>query len=176
MNDLRRTVFGLALAGCLGLAGCVTQEADTPPARSISSQPQTLPPAPSILLDETEIGVLPARELAAGECGLFLFTPRPTPRFVFYANAARSVAEMQVDGAPTSLSLVANTGTSIGQFYSESMYSSVQLGLTAEVTIKDAHPTEGGMEIGAGSIRLVNAEGWNVVIPVAGATACGTNG
>lgn len=160
---------GLAL-----LAGCVTQPSEpaSPAQPAASSTTTTAAPPPDILLNETRIGVLPARELLPGECGMFLFTPRPTPRFVFYANAARSMAEMQVEGQPAALTLTLNDGTALGQFFSETTYVSPTLGLSAEVVIKDARPVEGGYEIGAGSIQLLNSEGWTVVIPVAGATTC----
>lgn len=121
-----------------------------------------------------DIGELPAQDLEPGECGLFLFTARPTPRFVFFSNAAKATALMKLDGEFVTLARTQTAGEVFDQQYSEQTFVAPAQGLEAKLSLRRGRETLGGSQIDGGSVRLSRENGWNMVIPVGGATACET--
>ena len=90
--------FTLILAfvsGCVTTTGTTTTASTEPPAQINDS--------PSDLVTEEffRIGQLPAQTLTEGECGLFLFSGRPSPRFVFYGEAASGRGKMLINDKET---------------------------------------------------------------------------
>ncbi len=121
-----------------------------------------------------DIGELPAQQLNPGECGLFLFTARPTPRFVFFSNAAKATALMKLDGNFVTLARTQTSGEVFDQQYSEQTFVAPAQGLKAKLSLRRGRETPGGSQIDGGSVRLSRENGWNMVVPVGGATACET--
>jgi hypothetical protein len=119
-----------------------------------------------------EIGQLPAQKLEPGECGLFLFMARPTPRFVFFANAAKGSALMNLDGDFVTLARTETSGEVFDQQYSQQSFVAPAQGLAASLSVLRGRETRGGSQIDGGSLRLSRDNGWNMVVPVSGATAC----
>lgn len=119
-----------------------------------------------------DIGALPPQRLEPGECGLFLFAPRPTPRFVFFSNATTGYARMLLDGEEVVLSRSAAEGEVFDQNFADTSYVAPAIGLHLRVRVRPGAPAEGGTEIDAGSLNLRRKGGWSVVIPVAGASTC----
>lgn len=119
-----------------------------------------------------DIGALPPQTLEPGECGLFLFAPRPTPRFVFFSNATTGYARMVVEGEQVTLSRSAAAGEVFDQSFSDTSYIAPAFGLELRVRVRPGSEVEGGTEIDSGSLNLARDGGWSVVIPVAGASTC----
>lgn len=119
-----------------------------------------------------DIGQLPGQKLEPGECGLFLFMARPTPRFVFFANAAKGSALMNLDGEFVTLARTETSGEVFDQQYSQQAFVAPAQGLSARLSVLRGRQTRGGSQIDGGSLRLSRDNGWNMVVPVSGATAC----
>lgn len=114
---------------------------------------------------------LQAQSLRAGQCGLFLFTPFPSPRFVFFAESSTSSAKIVINGRETALRLDTTDGTLMEQHYTKSVFTSTDQ-TAVRVTIDDFERTDRGIRIETGLINVTDEGGWNVTIPVSGTTAC----
>lgn len=124
--------------------------------------------------DFIDIGALPTQELPPGECGLFLFAAKPTKRFVFFATASGATGEMRLNGDLVTFVRTNGDGQVIDQHFTEQTYASPALGLDVTVSIDLTSTALGGTRIQGGSLRLTRQDGWSMVVPVGGATTCGT--
>lgn len=164
-------LIALLVAGVLVLGGCAS--GGTPSRTSgTASDGEAIIGDP----DGLEIGGLPPRQLEEGECGLFLFTPRPTARFVFFANAARATGEMRINGDLVTFARTATDGEVFDQHFAESEYRAAAQGLVLSLSLRPAGRMQGGTRVESGAIRVRKTDGWSMVVPVAGATACGPQG
>ncbi|MEL6474852.1 MAG: hypothetical protein AAFQ21_12275 [Pseudomonadota bacterium] len=156
------------------LAGCVTTET-TEPEPLPKQEPRPLPelaPAETPGFDEgLAVGKLPAQRLQPGQCGLFLFTPNPSPRFIFFAEAAGGVARMTINGREVTLARTSVDGSIVDQHYTEQSYRSAE-DLSVAVTITPGDPADQGTRIPQGSVSVDRDDGWSIVLPVSGATSC----
>mgnify|MGYP000155927749 CR=1 FL=1 len=124
-------------------------------------------PAP----DVTVSGSLPSQDLAAGECGLFLWTQSEPRRFIYFSKAGSRTAETMLAETQQTLALTRLGGSLFGQFMTEMEYlSSENESIILEVS--PGETMEGGQKISNGRIRILNAGGWETVIPVSGLRAC----
>ncbi len=118
------------------------------------------------------LSALETQTLEIGECGLFLFTERPSPRFVFFGSATRGVGKIRHYGQAVALELVDGEGDIFDQTYAVQKLRSLDGKLLIDLSIDSVEPGEGGSRVSSGSLRLTDSEGWVTVTPVAGATAC----
>jgi hypothetical protein len=144
------------LAGALLLAACASGDKTRP-----------VPPAPVV----PEVGNLPAQDLAAGECALFLWTQGSPRRFIYFSRAGSQTAETMLSETQQTVALVRQGGTLFGQFMTEMDYASIE-GETISLRITPGDLVDGGQKISAGRIKLLNDGGWETVIPVTGLRAC----
>ena len=158
----------LVIVGLVVICACASGP-DPTPENVASPVPASEGEAASLDFD---IGPLPPQTLKPGECGLFLFAPRPTPRFVFFSNATTGYAKMVIDGEPVTLSRSAAAGEVFDQNFSDTSYIAPAFGLELQVRIRPGSEAEGGTEVESGSLNLARDGGWSVVIPVAGASTC----
>ena len=159
---------GLLIGGLAVVTAC-SSGPDPAPEGVAGSDPVSEGEAASLDFD---IGALPPQTLEPGECGLFLFAPRPTPRFVFFSNATTGYAKMVIDGEPVTLSRSAAGGEVFDQNFSDTSYIAPAFGLELQVRVRPGSEAEGGTEVESGSLNLARDGGWSVVIPVAGASTC----
>ncbi len=117
------------------------------------------------------IGDLPAQTLLSGQCGLFLFTPFPSPRFVFFAESSTNSAKIVINGQELALRLTQTDGTLMDQHYTDSVFSSNDLS-TVSVSIDEFERTDIGIRIETGLINIQDTKGWSITVPVSGRTAC----
>ena len=158
-------IAGLAVAGCASGATDTRTSAGASAATAVIGDP-----------DGLEIGALPPRQLEEGECGLFLFTSRPSARFVFFSNAARATGEMRIDGGVVTFARTSTGGEVFDQHFAESEYRAPTQGLVLSLSLRPAGRMQGGTRVESGAIRVRKTDGWSMVVPVAGATACGPQG
>lgn len=129
--------------------------------------------------NETEsaiaIGDLPAQTLKPGQCGLFLFTPFPSPRFVFFSESATNSGKIILNGQERKLELASTKGALMDQHYTDTVYKTVGQ-TTISVEIDEFERTEIGVRIETGLINIKDSEGWNLTVPVSGRTACYNQG
>jgi len=173
---MRRAI--LALMSSLPLVACVTVEEG--PVREPTGPAGREAPAPAGAVpaiedpDGFDLSPLEPKRLADGECGIFLFTTNPSPRFVFFANDSRGFAEMRINGETATFQRLSTGGTPFAQSFSEQTFRDGVRGIDVALTLTPGEPMSGGHEITGGSMRLTKGDGWSMVIPVSGAAACQT--
>jgi hypothetical protein len=143
------------LAGAVLLAACA------------SNGGKPVPPAPDVPI----AGSLPGQDLAPGECGLFLWTQGTPRRFIYFSRAGAATAESMLAETRQTLALVRQGGTLFGQFMTEMDYVTPE-GESVSLQITPGDMVDGGQKIASGRFKLLNAGGWETVIPVAGLRAC----
>lgn len=121
------------------------------------------------------IGDLPAQTLKPGQCGLFLFTPFPSPRFVFFSESVTNRGKIILNGQERTLELASTKGALMDQHYTDTVYKTAGL-TTINVEIDEFERTEIGVRIETGLINIKDSEGWNLTVPVSGRTACYNQG
>ena len=169
---------GLIAAACMiGISGCVTTTSSVPEAASsnISEDPRI---TQEDILESTAgfiLSALPPQKLEPGECGLFLFTERPTPRFVFFGQSAKQQGLVRHYGDELELVMVESSGEVFDQTFSEQSFEAPSKGIKIHVSLNEYVASDNGARVPSGSLRLTDAEGWVTVTPVAGATACNTD-
>ncbi len=146
------------------LSGCVT--ATTTQSNTASAQ---------VLEQEDEyydIGELKGQKLAVGECGMFLFASRPEPRFVFFAEATSGVAKMVLDGKTVQLQRLEGSGALFDLHYENQSFASPDQSISVKVNVTEARAQTGGFRVSRAAIRITSPAGWDMVVPVGGATSC----
>lgn len=121
------------------------------------------------------IGDLPAQTLKPGQCGLFLFTPFPSARFVFFSESATKSGKIILNGQKRTLALASTKGALMDQHYTDTVYKTAGQ-TTISVEIDEFERTEIGVRIETGLINIKDSEGWNLTVPVSGRTACYNQG
>lgn len=156
--------LGLILACSILTVGCASlQPTPRTPAAVIKDVTETA--------KEAATNALSARNLAAGQCGLFLFTRTDPARLIFFYSADSESAAFHDGQAEYDLSLEAANGALFGQFFTQMAFSAPN-GQNISVTYKAGAAMNGGARINSGRIIVTDAEGWEVIIPIAGVRAC----
>lgn len=159
MNTLKSVsgLFGLML-----LVGCV----------SATSNPAT-PPVTSaaIAAAETPRAGLPAQTLEAGECGLFLWTRRQQPEFIFFSKVGTERGEFWDGEKAIALSRTGFGGDIFGQELTEQTFVTGD-GRTAKLSLVPGDQLVSGQRVPEASITIIDAEGWSTLIPAAGVSVC----
>jgi len=149
------------LALCsLALSACATSPdvaADRSSARAMASVPQA---------------GLETQVLAPGECGLFLWSRSGEPSFIFFSQAATGRAKMLIGTDQELLSQTGAGGDIFGQFNTQSRWRSNGSGHQIDLDLEPGEPLIDGQRVSVGRIKLTDQEGWETIIPVAGARAC----
>lgn len=132
--------------------------------------PPEVPAAPA-LQSAADIGTLAPRRLAAGECGMFLWTKGAEPKLVLF-NARTGGAHAVLRGREVQLARAAADGTEVlGQFENQVFRvgdTSIQLTVGFERRAGLAR----GVVIPHGTMRVRREDGWEVIMPVGGLVAC----
>lgn len=151
----------LSLGVLLSACGTTNSAAPTTTARSVAEN------APR--------AGLPAQSLEAGECGLFLWTRRELPQFVFFSKAGSEDALFWVDNSAQTLSRTGVGGEIFGQQLTEQNFALAD-GRTMELRMTPGEQLVGGQRVPEATLTLIDGEGWRTLVPVAGVTVCQTAG
>lgn len=143
------------LAGCAGLFGQGSRE--VPEERTERVQP----PRPG----------LSPQELQAGECGLFLWTRRESPEFIYFSKAGTETALIWLDKEEHALSRTGVGGEVFGQQLTE-QYFVMADGRQVELEMTPGDMLISGQRIPEVLVRVIDGEGFKTVIPAAGVTVC----
>lgn len=163
----------LAVIPFVGLAACASSgnSSSTTPETAVSAPP----PSDFVSEDFLRVGALEAQELERGECGLFLFSGRPSPRFVFFGEAASGVGKMIINQDEVVFARTKGQGGVVDLHFTEQTYIAPAYGLTVDITFAaEAEGAVDGTRISQGTLKLVRDNGWSMVMPVGGATSCAT--
>ena len=119
------------------------------------------------------VGELAPQELLPGECGMFLFAGKPSPRFVFFAEAVSGQAKMLIEDQLVTFVRTGGEGPVFDLHFSRQSYEAAMVGISLVI---DAEPEDienaSGTRLKSGSLRLNREDGWTMVMPVGGATTC----
>ena len=121
--------------------------------------------------DNREIGTLSPRKLAAGECGMFLWSKAPDRSLVFF-NARGGAGHIVLGGREIEIARAAADGDEVlGQFENQTFRHE---GLSLELRIQfERRPgLERGAVIPQGALRLKRDDGWEYILPVGGLVGC----
>jgi len=154
------------LAACSG-PGEKARQGDNEPAGLVANA------APSAVAGEgaIEIGALQPRELAAGQCAMFLWAKQSRARFVFHARS-QGEAVMVLNGKERVFTRTAADGNpAFGQF-TKQKFRAEEWALALTVDVQARKGMVGGAVIPRGALRVRAREGWTRVLPVAGLIAC----
>lgn len=154
----------LFTAGGLLLGACATPEAAPKP-------PPTSANALAVAGMEDAREGLPAQELKIGECGLFLWTRREDPQFVFFSRSGEETAEYWFQGAQVSLNRTALGGDIFGQQLTEQDFADAS-GKSYQLRMTPGDMLVSGQRVPEASMTITDSEGWKTLIPLAGVTAC----
>ena len=162
---MKRSI-ALSLSGLvLMLAGCET----------VPSDDKTVPPtSASAAVAAGLSGVregLPPQELQVGECGLFLWTRREQPQFVFFSKSGEETAKFWTEGREIALDRTGLGGEIFGQQLTEQDFSDAA-GKTYELRMTPGDLLVSGQRVPEATITVMDAEGWKTLIPLAGVSAC----
>lgn len=114
---------------------------------------------------------LPAQTLDIGECGLFLWSVSGDPTFMFFSKATTQSATVLLGDRAETLRQVSTGGDIFGQFMTEQTWRAPS-GQAVEVLLEPGEVLLDGQRVSGGRLKVVDAEGWETIIPVAGARAC----
>ena len=129
---MKHTLRLFALAPLLGLAACASSDnSSSTPAEATIAAP---PPSDFVSEDFLRVGALEAQELERGECGLFLFSGRPSPRFVFFGEAASGVGKMIINQEEVVFARTKGDGGVVDLHFTEQSYTSPAYGLSVDIT------------------------------------------
>jgi len=163
---LAALALALVLGACSGALPAGTPEADPAPRMTASADGRDLS-------DPIEVGALAPRNLAAGQCAMFLWMKQGRAQFVFYAESD-GTAVMRLNGEERRFSRIAAEGDPAFGQYTRQRFDAGDWELALTVAVEARRGLLGGAVIPRGALRVVEPEGWKRVLPVAGLIACGT--
>ncbi len=158
----RHNILTCAVA-LLTLAGCATTSGASKP---MPTAVKSANPDSGALF-----GVLPPRKLATGECGMFLWS-RNTERALVFFGKDSGVARAMISGHEVDLMRAAVDGReAFGQFENQT-YAVGNERLQIDVKFEHRDGMGRGVIIQPGTLTLINGDGWQTILPVAGIVAC----
>lgn len=161
----------LRAASCLTLAlsGCVSAD----PATNAADK-QTASAVADAGVKAARKG-LPTQSLLPGECGLFLWTRREQPEFVFFSKGASETALFWSDEKTLVLDRVRFGGEVFGQQLTQQGFRASD-GRDIHLSMTPGDELISGQRIPEASLTITDDEGWKTLVPVAGVTACQPEG
>lgn len=146
------------LSGLVFLGAC---------ASSVSAQVSDTPAA----VPEMAATELPAQTLEPGACGLFLWTRDEPRHFVLFYPAGDPTAEAIVNGRRQTLNVDSQDGDVFGEFLTRMAFSRPD-GNPVMLTLTPGEEIEGGRRVPLARMIYDNADGWEIITPLTGLTAC----
>lgn len=158
----------LTLAGCIAAAplGAALVAAPQPdaPEKSSAVKPAAAPGNPVI-------GTLAPRKLAAGECGMFLWSKASERNLVFFTTRG-GAGQIILNGREVQLTRAAADGAEVlGQFESQT-FRYEQLSIELQIQFERRPGLARGAIIPQGALRLKRDDGWEYILPVGGLVGC----
>ncbi len=118
---------------------------------------------------------LTARNLSAGECGMFVWTADNARRFIFFSRADQAEASWWNGSNEVTIARVSSEGfASYGQ-PPEQIFRMTDGGKLM-LALSDPEDINSGTRFKSGAITLAGADGWEKVVPVIGLAGCQTAG
>ena len=115
---------------------------------------------------------LEPQTLEVGECGLFLWSLSGEPTFMFFSRATSGEARILIEDEAETVTQASAGGDIFGQFTTQTGWSSQTKGYSIDLTLVPGEQLIDGQRVESGRIKLTDIEGWETIIPIAGARAC----
>ena len=117
---------------------------------------------------------LNTESLPEGQCGMLLWTMNAGQPVLVFRTIAGGQAEVMLDGKKQKFLPLAQKGDIRFGIGSRQSYRSVMGGnsQTIEINVEYGASFGGGVYVEEGVLRLITAQGWERVIPVAGLSGC----
>ena len=156
----------------LGLSGCGSSDLERVQ-QQLERQARSTPAAnPTEAPDETRIGTLAPQRLTPGSCGMFLWIRSAARKMVLFADAAPGKGLMIFDGQSVELSRTLADGPSAFGHFTLQEFAGAGLTVTLDLTLDAREGMSDGVAVPQGSMRVAQADGWQIVLPVGGLVAC----
>ncbi|MCR9269594.1 MAG: hypothetical protein ACX94B_12210 [Henriciella sp.] len=152
-------------AALLLMSGCASTPELTP------EQERALLLAQRPAIDSVPSSGLGPQDLPAGECGLFLWSKTDLSKLIFFSKALSGQAVFAQGEDPITLTQTGAGGDIFGQFNTRMSYLSGD-GREIRLDLVPGDMMNGGQRLQSSLVNLVDAEGWQTVLPVLGVRAC----
>jgi hypothetical protein len=123
------------------------------------------------LVASTKAVSLPPQTLEPGGCALFLWTRDDPRHFVLFFPAGGLEAEAILNGRQQTLSVESQDGDVFGQFMTRMSMRDAD-GEHVSLTLAPGDEIEGGRKVPLARMISKDAEGWEIITPLTGLTAC----
>lgn len=150
------------------LSACASGQADHAGMTSAQASGIAQPPRP---VAGATVESLPPQTLPAGKCGLFLWTQEEPRHFILFYPAGGVSAEAILNGHQERLTLESQGGEVFTQFMTNMAFRSGE-GSPVKLTIEPGEMVDGGRRVPAARMISRDQEGWEIITPLAGLTAC----
>lgn len=161
-DKMKKAILRFIALSTFALGACATDGA-APVATKAAGSPSAT--------DSREIGTLAPRKLAAGECGMFLWSKASDRSLVFF-NARGGAGHMVLSGREVEIARTAADGAEVlGQFETQ-IFRHEGLSIELQIQFERRQGLARGAIIPQGALRLKRDDGWEYILPVGGLVAC----
>lgn len=171
---MKQLIYPLAALVLLTLGGCV---AALPATAVIASLPNSGGDGSAKTAAIAEpggnlrLGTLKPRKLAAGECGLFLWSKTADQKLVFYGAGQGAARAVLNDRELPFMRARADGREVMGQFEQQT-FSHEGYQISVDILFEARAGMSRGAVVSQGTLRLSRTGGWEYIIPVGGLVAC----
>ena len=120
----------------------------------------------------SRLSALPGQQLAAGECGLFLWLKRDDAPLVLFQRSKSDEARMIIDGKVTALKRTSLDGPIGLSFFEKQDFTAGDMTFSLRIQAERDKNLQQGLKVPAGILSMASADGWSAALPVAGAIGC----
>lgn len=114
---------------------------------------------------------LSARNLAAGECGLFVWTADANKNFILFAQSQKQQANWLSPVGEITLTLDTQSGSALQSQYPQQSYNLNDASKLA-IDLRQPQSIQDGTRYRAGTLSQTGADGWARVTPIVALSAC----
>jgi hypothetical protein len=158
----------IGVAAILALAACASGASEKGAAKPLPSK--TVVTANNA--DPVSVMALSTRNLPSGSCGMLLWMVQQGKPVMMFRALQEGGAEMTVDEQPTMLQAVARNGEQRFGVFTNQDYATEDGRIKVSVRSTFGRPFDGGNYIDEAIVTVINAEGWEKIIPAAGLAGC----
>lgn len=140
------------------------QSVDAPPLK------QHLPLGDDEVL--SRFSALPARSLADGTCGLFLWLKRDDAPLLFFQRSDTGSADMIFDGSERTLERRTAENAIAFNFFEDQAFDGPHYRVKVKIEPETVRSIRQGIKIESGTLGIRLADGWSASLPVGGVIGC----
>jgi len=122
-------------------------------------------------IDVAATNSLPAQTLEPGTCGLFLWSRDEPRHFVFFHVAGTDTAQVVFDGREQTMEIESQSGDIFGQFLTQMTLRSED-SRPVSLTLSPGEEIDGGRRVPLARMISQDDQGWEIITPLTGLTAC----